>query len=139
MTTKSIKLIVFIALLVHGIGHLQGVVASLGVKFHKSSSTSSWLLKSLGESANRMICLALYLGTSVTGILTALLFFEVIIPDGNWEMPALITAILSTMSLVLYPRTLAMFFNKAGAVVVNLWIYYTVLLEGNWPSQILQD
>ena len=139
MTIKTIKLIVFLALLVHGIGHLQGVVAGLGVKFFKSSSTDSWLLKGLGEGANRFICLILHLLTAVTGVLTALCFKDIFLQEGSWEMLALVTALCSTACLVLFPRALAMFFNKAGAVAVNLWIYYSILLNGNWPAEIFGE
>jgi len=37
MTPKSIKLIAFIILLVHGIGHFQGVVAAFGVKINNAA------------------------------------------------------------------------------------------------------
>jgi hypothetical protein len=47
MTTKTIKLIAFIALLVHGIGHFQGVAAGLGLKINNAVPAQSWLLKSI--------------------------------------------------------------------------------------------
>jgi hypothetical protein len=52
---------------------------------------------------------------------------------------ALLTAIFSTVALVLFPKALAMFFNIAGAVAVNLIIYYSILLNGNWPSALFED
>ena len=72
MTTKSVKLIVFIALLVHGIGHFQGVAAGFGLKINQSAPALSWLLRGMGEQVNRYICLAVFFLTGVTGILTAL-------------------------------------------------------------------
>ena len=65
MSTKTIKLLVFIAILVHGIGHLQGVLSSLGVKLNKSTSYKSWLLKTQSERTNRVICFFLYLFTAI--------------------------------------------------------------------------
>ena len=139
MTTKTLKLIVFITLLVHGIGHFQGVVGSLGVKFNNSASYVSWLLKGLGESTNRSICLVLYLITTILGIATALSFKGFLIPDSLWTMLALLTAFGSTACLILFPNALAMFFNKAGAVAVNLIIFYSILFNGNWPAAIFED
>lgn len=139
MTTKTIKLLVFITLLVHGIGHIQGVIAGLGVKFNESGTNISWLLKGLGENTNRMLCLALYLGASIIGILAALSFKGWLFPDGNWQLLALITAIISSCSLVLFPNALAMFFNKIGAIAVNLIIYYSILFNGNWPTAVFED
>jgi hypothetical protein len=139
MSTKSIKLLAFIVLLVHGIGHLQGVVSSLGVQYRSSSSNISWLLKGLGDKANRMICLVLYFAAGIFGILAALSFKGLLIPASGWTLLALITAVISTVCLVLFPRALAMFFNKAGAIAVNLVIYYSVLLNGNWPPAIFEE
>jgi hypothetical protein len=82
MSPKTVKLLAFLALLVHGIGHLQGVVSSTGVKFRSSSSNRSWLLRGLGDQWNKLICLVLYLAAGVLGILAALSF------NGQW--PAVI-------------------------------------------------
>ena len=139
MQTKTIKLLVFLTFLVHGIGHIQGVIAGLGVKFNESNSTISWLIKGLGEDTNRYLCLALYLGAAIGGILTAMSFVGVLVPEGIWQTMALITAVFSTLSLVLFPNALAMFFNKVGAVLVNLIIYYSILFNGNWPSEVFED
>jgi hypothetical protein len=139
MTTKTIKILVFAALLVHGIGHLQGVVSSLGVKFRDSGSNVSWLLKGMGEHINHMICLILYLGAAIFGILTALCFKEWLCIGNSWQSMALITAIISTFCLVLFPNALAMFFNKAGAIAVNLIIYYSILLNHQWPTAAFED
>jgi hypothetical protein len=139
MSLRTIRLIAFLALLVHGIGHLQGVVSSTGIKYRSSSTNISWLLKGIGEKWNRIICLALYLAAAVFGIFAALGLKGVFGPDSGWTYMALVCAIISTMGLVLYPRALAMFFNKAGAIAVNLIIFYFILFNGNWPAAIFDD
>ena len=139
MTTKTVKLIVFITLLVHGIGHLQGVVSSSGVKFTSSTTCVSWLLKGLGKKTNQIICFILYLAAAVVGIITALCFQHIITGLCTWQTLALITAIVSSLCLIFFPRALAMFFNKARAIAVNLIIYYSILLQGNWPAAIFED
>ncbi len=139
MTTKTIKLIAFLALLVHGIGHFQGVVAGFGVRFNKNTSTVSWLLKGFGENTNHIMCMVLYLGAGICGILAALGMNNLLVPVSAWQLLALITAILSTVCLVLFPKALAMFFNKIGAIAVNLIIYYSILFNGEWPTALFED
>ena len=139
MSASTIRLLAFITLLVHGIGHIQGVVGALGVKFHDSSSSTSWLLKDLGQKPNQLICLILYLVAAIFGILTAFSMKDVILASANWQNLALITAIVSSCCLIVFPNSLAMFFNKAGAIAVNLIIYYSILFNGQWPSALFQE
>jgi len=139
MSVSTVKLILFLALLVHGVGHLQGVVSSSGMKFRTSTSNTSWLLKGLGVKWNKVICLVLYLAASVLGIFAALSFRGVLGPESEWTSLAICCAIFSTLGLVLFPKALALFFNKAGAIAVNLFIFYSVLFNGHWPSAIFED
>ena len=139
MTTKTVKLLVFLTILVHGIGHLQGVVSGLGVKFRENSTTRSWLLKGSSDSLNRTTCLILYLGASLFGIMAALSFKDFLLPHHIWQTFALISAFISTLCLVLFPSALAMFFNKIGAIAVNLIIYYSILFNGAFPNAAFND
>lgn len=139
MTTKTIKLLVFLALLVHGIGHIQGVICGFGVKFTSSTSNISWLLKGFGDNINRIICVILFFGASLFGIMAALAFKDVLFSNGAWQTLALISAIFSTVCLVLFPASLAIFFNKIGAIAVNLAIYYSILFKGQWPSVLFEE
>jgi hypothetical protein len=139
MTTKTIRILVMITLLVHGIGHFQGVVSSLGVKFNASTSNVSWLLKGLGQKANTVICLILFLGAALSGILAGLAFMGILLPESSWQALALVAAFFSTACLILFPAALAMFFNKAGAIAVNLIIYYSILFNGRWPSAVFDN
>lgn len=139
MTTKTVKLLVLITLLVHGIGHIQGVIAGLGVKFTGNTSNISWLLKGLGYDTNRIICIILYLGAALTGILAGLGFKGILVQETAWQVFALASAFFSTACLVLFPNALAMFFNKIGAIAVNLIIYYSILFNGAFPSAAFND
>jgi hypothetical protein len=139
MSPSSIKLITFIVLLIHGIGHFQGVVAAFGVKINNANTTQSWLLSNLGETVNQRICLVLFLLAGIMGIMASLAFKNLILPHLYWQNFALICAVLSTICLVLFPNGFAMIFNKIGAVIVNLWIYYAILFSANWPSEIFNN
>ena len=139
MTTKTIRIIAFIVLLVHGIGHLQGVVAALGVKINNSVPASSWLLKDLNEKAVREICFLLFLVTGIIAILAALSFYGILLSGNNWETLTLVAAFLSTICLLLFWNCFAMLFNKIGAIAVNLIIYYSILLNQEWPSGLFDN
>lgn len=139
MTTKTIKLIAFMAMLVHGVGHFQGVVASLGVKINNSKNLTSWMLEGLGVQANKYICFGLFLITGVLGVCAALSLKSIIISDNYWQTLAVITAFFSTACLVIFPNGLAMIFNKIGAIAVNLIIFYSIFLNSNWPAALFED
>lgn len=138
MTTKTIKLIAFIALLVHGIGHFQGVAAGLGLKINNSNPAQSWLLKNSSDKLNRITCFALFLVTGILGIITALAFREILLEE-LWQTLALVTAALSTVCLVLFPNSFAMLFNKVGAILVNGIIYFSIAFGQEWPSVLFED
>ncbi len=139
MTIKTVKVIAFILLLVHGIGHFQGVVASFGVHINNSNARISWLLKGFGETFNHSVCFILFLLTGVIGIITALVFKGIILQGLNWETLAVVTAICSIFCLVLFPNGFAQFFNKIGAIAVNLVIIYSIILNNNWPTVLFEN
>lgn len=139
MTSKSIKLVAFIVLLVHGIGHFQGVGAGLNLKINNSKPASSWLLKNMGEKTSRYICLILFFLTAIAGIFTAFSFWELLLPHSIWQVLATVTAILSSICLILFPNGFAMFFNKVGAIGVNLLIYYSIVFGQSWPATLFED
>jgi hypothetical protein len=138
MPTKTVKLIAFIVLLVHGIGHFQGVAAGLGLKINNANPTQSWLFKSLSIQANKIICLILFLATGILGILTALSFKGLFLTE-MWQVLAAATAVSSTLCLIIFPNSFAMFFNKVGAIGVNLIIYYSIIFGQHWPSELFND
>jgi hypothetical protein len=82
--------------------------------------------------------LILFLLTGIAGIITALSFKGIILAD-IWQSLAVVTAALSTLALILFPNGFAMFFNKVGAIAVNLFIYYSIVFSQNWPSVLFED
>ncbi len=80
-----------------------------------------------------------YLVAGVLGIFAALALRGVLGPDSQWTSMALACAIFSTLGLVLFPKALALSFNKVGAIAVNLIIFYAILFNANWLSAIFED
>ena len=138
MEKTTIKLLVFIVLLVHGIGHFQGVITGFGVKFKQNNSYKSWALKSFGDTINKAICIIVYAMPGLFAILAALSFYN-IIEIVEWTFAAQISAMVSTIALILFPKAFAMFFNTVGAWAVNIIIIYSILLDGKWPAEIFSD
>lgn len=140
MNPQSIRTLAFIILLVHGIGHLQGVLAGTGIRMHGALSTHSWFFsKFVGERSSQVIAFLSFLLTAIFGISAALSFQGLIIPVQYWTTLALITAFLSVFNLIFFWSGFAMFFNKIGAIAVNAIIFYSILLNQGWPAVIFSD
>ena len=131
------RLIVFIILLVHGIGHLQGVFISLGIRDFGNWNANSWMLKSwFSADAQRVICLIIFLLTTLLTLAGVISYKGLWLPEVWWKQLLLGSAILSTVAIVFYPNAFAMFFNKLGAAAVNLIIFYTLFISSEWLENI---
>lgn len=136
MSDSTVKIIALIVLLVHAIGHFQGVAAALGLRTNNKEPALSWLLKNYGRRQNAITCFVLFSITALFGIVAALSLTGIILPASAWEIFAAITAVFSTICLIVFPNGFARFFNFAGAVAVNLLIYYSIVFGQHWPSAL---
>ncbi len=135
MAKQTITTIVLIVFLVHGLGHFQGVFTSIWLRNSSRSSSISWLLKGLGGKTNRILCFLLYLLPALGFIAAAMSFRDWVLPESGWHDLALYSSFISMGGLILFPNALAMFFNKLGALFVNL-ITIVSLLGVHWPENI---
>ena len=120
---------------VHAIGHIQGIIASLGVIKSDTWNVRSWLFDGLlGERASRTLALILFIVIVLGFLATVFSFLGIGLPHDIWRTLAVIFAILSVLSLVAYWNAFAMAFNKIGAILVNGWILIGLLIM-NWPSE----
>lgn len=135
MSPKVLRTIIAIFLFVHAIGHIQGIIAALGVINSDSWHARSWLFDNLlGEKGSRILALVL-MAASVLGFLaTAFAFLGIGLPHDAWRTLAVVFAVPSVLALVFYWNAFAMFFNKVGAIGVNAWILIGLTLL-NWPSE----
>ena len=136
MSARTVKIIAFIVLLVHGIGHLQGVAAASGLKINNKEPAISWLLKDFGRRQNAITCFVLFFITALFGIVAALSLMGILFPTTIWEICAAITAISSTVCLIVFPNGFALIFNLIGAITVNLFVYYSIVFGQHWPSAL---
>lgn len=136
MNPTTLRLIIFGVLLVHGIGHIQGVMAGLGI-----SSTETWHGRSrlltgwIGESASRTVGLILYAACTLGFLAAGLGLMGWLVPHGTWRSLAQVFAVVSLVGFLFYWHSLAALFNKVGALGVNLAILIGLLVL-NWPSEV---
>ena len=136
MSPKTLRTIIAIFLFVHAIGHIQGIIASLGVIKSDTWNVRSWLFDGLlGEKGSRMLALILFAVCVIGFFATAFAFVEVGLPHDAWRTLAVIFAVPSVLCLVFYWNAFAMLFNKVGAIGVNGWMLIG-LLALNWPTEV---
>lgn len=134
MNPTTLRWIVFGVLLVHGIGHTQGVLAGLGVSSTETWHGKSWMLTGpLGESTSRTLGLIIYSACTVGFIAAGLGVMGWLVPNDWWRTLALVSAVISLIGLILYWHSLVALFNKIGALGVNLAVLIGLLLL-TWPA-----
>jgi len=135
MTANALRIILAALFFVHGIGHLQGVVVSLGLYSNERWNARSWLFTEiLGETTTRTMGFFIWLTATLASLTAGLSMLDWLTPAAPWRLMALICAVISTFGLVFYWNSLAMIFNKVGAIAVNVAIVVSVVLL-NWPPE----
>jgi hypothetical protein len=135
MSPKTLCTIIAIFLFVHAIGHIQGIIASLGVIKSDTWNVRSWLFDSLlGEKGSRILATILFAVCVLGFLATAFSFLGIGLPHEPWRTLAITFAVPSVLGLIAYWNAFAQFFNKIGAIGVNGWILIGLLLL-QWPSE----
>jgi hypothetical protein len=135
MSPKTLRTIIAILLFVHAIGHVQGLVASLGLFSSDTWNVHSWLFDSLlGKKGSRILAMILMIVCILGFLATAFSFLGIGIPHEFWRTLAIVFAIPSMLSLIFYWNAFSQLFNKIGAIGVNSWILIGLLIM-NWPSE----
>jgi hypothetical protein len=136
MNSSTLRTIIAVVLFIHAIGHVQGVLVSLGIFGSENWNAQSWLLDGiLGEKGSRMLALVLWVVTVLGFLATAFAFLGIGVPHGWWRTLAITFAVISTIALIFYWNSFASLFpNKIGSLAVNLAILAGLLLM-NWPAE----
>lgn len=136
MSDQTLRVVIFLVMLLHGVGHIMGVVAALEVFAVKGWSSRSWLLSGpLSANANRVICGVLFLIGFIGFGVTALALMDWGVPHADWRSMAVVMAVVSlTMIIIYWDAFVALIPNKIGALAVNgaILIAYFVL---DWPTE----
>ena len=136
MSPTTLRLIIGLVLLVHGIGHVMAFLPALNITSTDKWHHRSWLLAPvIGDTASRVISIILY-GVAFIGFIAAALgLFGWLVPHDLWRSLAVVSAVISLIALALFWNSFASLFpNKIGAIVVNIAVL-VCLLWLNWPTE----
>ena len=121
MTTNTIRILVAGALLVHGIGHTLG--------FWKPAR--SLLFLKVSEPTLRIAGGVFWLITALGFIAASMSFYGILLPPNWWRPLAVVFAMVSLVSLILFGRSWPIF-NFIGASALNIAVLGAILWL-HWP------
>jgi hypothetical protein len=138
MPTSTLRILIAIVLIAHGIGHGLGVLPPLGVRLTKTHSARSWLFsRLLGDTGARIISGAIWLLAMVAFIAAGLGLLAWLVPQNLWQPLAIGGAALSLVGLLLFWNAFPTPFpNNVAIIAVNVAILVS-LLWLRWPPSIV--
>ena len=121
---------IFFLLLVHGFGHLLGVVASFRPSRKDDWNINSWLLNvSFSDSSRRMIAAVVFILPAFAAISSALMLKGWILEDTDWRAVSLFAAFVSFGAIILFPKALFSPFNRTAAILLDIAIIIVMMKE----------
>jgi hypothetical protein len=145
MSGTTLRIVITLVLLFHGVGHLMGVIPALGLfdadkptnpAWFKNWSSRSWLLTDLlGDGAARFISIILFLTALVLTFGAALGLAGWGVSHDAWRTLAVAAAGVSLVAILLYWNAFIFLFpHKVGAIGINVAVL-VCLLWASWPSE----
>ena len=135
MSSQTLRIIISIVLIVHGIGQLMGTLPALGLINTENWHARSWLLTpALGAPAARIISIALWVTAFAGFVAAGAGAFGWPVTSGSWRTIAVVASIISLVTLALYWNAFAVLIpNKVGSIAVNV-AAIVAILGLDWPS-----
>ena len=139
MASSTLRIIILVVFIMHGIGHLMGLLAALGIKLSPNHSTVSWLLSNvLGTNIERILCSIFSIAASILFVAAAFGMMNWFGLHANWQTLALYAAWISLIGLVLFWNSYPFFIpNKAGVILLDV-LTITGILWTDWPQKLLR-
>ncbi len=140
MSERNLRLLIGLALLIHGLGHGGALGAILWIRLQPDTGTGgwkaarSWLFPSLSASAAAAVASAFWI-LSLLGFVAAALSFWGPLPGSAWRPLAIASAAVSLTGIVLFFGTWPAF-NAFAAVAMNLAVLIS-LAWLRWPPHEL--
>jgi hypothetical protein len=136
VSDELLRIVVGGVLLLHGIAHLGALGALWWVTSGRDAGgwkpARMWLAPSLAPRTTRMIAVVFYLVSTVGFVLTALAFWDILLPVEWWQPLGFVSALVSGTGIVLYLGTWATF-NTIAALLVDIAVLVAVVI--GWPSE----
>ena len=127
--------IIAIVFFIHGIGHIMCIMPALGMNISPTWNSNSWLLSDLmGQRATNVLAVIIWLTAVVGFLLAALALPGWGVPHEWWRPLAVGSAVISLIGIVLFWNAFAAWFNKAGAITVDLPVLVGLLVL-HWPAE----
>lgn len=141
MSGRTIRLVIAAVLLVHGLGH--GIAAGALVFMHGREeaiaglrAAQSWLLPSLSPVAATTLATTISVLALVGFVAATMAFWGVLVPGGAWRRLAVVSAIVSTVGIVLFFGAWLPLPNTLAALGVNVAVL-VALLGLHWPPRAM--
>jgi hypothetical protein len=139
VSVQTLRAIVSVVLVAHGLGHALTALPLFGVKLSGTQSADSWLLaRLLGPGPARGSCLVLHSLALLGFVGAGLALSEWGLPWGSWERWALWASGLSLLGLGLFWNAFPFLVpNKVGVLAVDLLTLSSILML-RWPAGLFQ-
>lgn len=145
MSATTVRSLITVALLFHGVAHLVGVTPAVGLVDPKKPSTPAWarnwsirswlLTDLLGDKIARIIAVVLLLASMVGFVGAGLGLNGWAVPHDWWRTWAMVSAVRSLVTITLYWNAfIRLFPQKIGSIAVNIAVL-VCLLWANWPTE----
>jgi MFS family permease len=135
MSGRKLQWLIALVLLIHAIGHTMGILPAAGYSLSSTWTSHSWLLSgAFGQTAANVLSVAIWLAATVGFLLAALALMGWGVPHAWWRPLAIVSAVVSLLGLFLFWNAFASWFNKAGAILVNVAILFGLLVR-RWPKE----
>jgi len=127
--------LIAIVFFIHGIGHIMCILPALGLDASPTWNSYSWLLTNLiGQKAANVVGIIIWLAAIVGFLLVALALLGWGVPYVWWRPLAVVSAVISLIGVILFWNAFASWFNKAGAITVDLAVLVGLLVL-HWPAE----
>lgn len=135
MSGNTLRILIAVVLFVHGVGHVMGMLPAFGMANRTETwSLRSWLLTGLlGETIARWIGVILFLLAMLGFVGASLGLLDILVPYSAWRTLAVVSAVISLVALALYWNAFVTWFNKLGAIAVDVAVLVGLLVL-NWPT-----
>jgi hypothetical protein len=135
MSSQTLRILIPLALILHGVGHWMGILTAAGVIKTDAWNSRSWLLTDpLGDGTTRILALVIWVIAFAGFLAAGAGAWGWSATEGSWRTLAVVCAVLSLVGLFFFWNAFAALFpNKVGAIVINV-IALAGILIADWPS-----
>ena len=132
LSTSLFRILFSLAIILHGLGHLLGILPVLGFRLSANHSADSWLLSGiLGKTATG-VCIGICLICTILLIGSGMAMNRWLVDIQHWRPLLISGAFLSLIGLCIFWNAFPFLVpNKIGIIAVDLFCLYLLFIQ-NW-------